>query len=160
MEFFNYLQSFSNVTNDLIILGDFNFSDISWDSLCGLFPTSAKFCDIISFIFNLNFSQLICEPTHIAGNTLDLILTNIPDCIFNVNIHSEPPLSIPSDHYIATFDVQTLNHDVQHNRATTLFDFANLIKDEIKQFILSTRSKHHNQPKWFDSSIRHNISCV
>ena len=82
-------------------------------------PASAKFCDII---LDLNLSQLICEPTHIAGNMLDLILTNIPDHIFNVNVHSVPPLSIPSDHYIITFDVQTLNHDV-HNRATTSFDF-------------------------------------
>ena len=78
--------------------------------MCGLSPASAKFCDII---FNLNLSQLICEPTHIAGNMLDLILTNIPDHIFNVNVHSVPPLSIPSDHYTITFDVQTLNHDVQ-----------------------------------------------
>jgi len=64
-EFFNYLQSFSNVTNDLMLLGDFNFDDINWDSLCGLSPASTKFCDII---FNLNLLQLICEPTHIAGN--------------------------------------------------------------------------------------------
>jgi len=66
--------------------------NINWDSLCGFSPTSAKFCDII---FNLNLSQLICEPTHTASNTLDLILTPIPDHIFNINIniHSEPPPS-------------------------------------------------------------------
>ena len=73
-------------------------------------------------MFNLNLSQLICEPTHIAGNTLDLILTNVPDHIFNVYVPSTPPLSIPSDHFIITYDVQTLNHDV-HDRATTSFDF-------------------------------------
>jgi len=87
----------------------------------GLSSYSAKFCDII---FNLNFSQLICEPTHIAGNVLDLIITNIPDLKFNVNIHSEPPLSIPSDHYIITFDVQTIDHEVHHNKAMESFDFA------------------------------------
>jgi len=50
-EFFNYLQSSSNAPNDLILFGDFNFSDISWDSLCGFSPSSAKFCGII---FNLS----------------------------------------------------------------------------------------------------------
>jgi len=38
-KFFNYLQSFSNITNDLMLLGDFNFNDINWDSLCGLSPS-------------------------------------------------------------------------------------------------------------------------
>ena len=52
------------------------------------------------FIFNLNLFQLICEPTHIAGNMFDLILTNIPDHIFNVNVHCEPSLSIPSDYIL------------------------------------------------------------
>ena len=95
IDFFNYLQSLNSATDNLLLLGDFNFSDVNWDSLCGLSPASAKFCDII---FNLNLSQLICKPTHIAGNMLDLILTNIPNHIFNVNVHSVPPLSIPSDH--------------------------------------------------------------
>jgi len=65
IEFFNYLQSLNSSTNSLLLLGDFNFSDINWDSLCGLSPLSAKFYDII---FNLNLFQLISEPTHIAGN--------------------------------------------------------------------------------------------
>ena len=184
-----FLQSLNSATDNLLLLGDFNFSDVNWDSLCGLSPASAKFCDII---FNLNLSQLICEPTHIAGNMLDLILTNIPDYIFNVNVHSVPPLSIPSDHYIITFDVQTLNHYV-HNQATTSFDFtkgdynslcyflsnsdfspclesdniehvwcyiSELIKDGIKQFIPTVRVNRYNQPKWFNSSIRHNFNRV
>ena len=47
IEFFNYLQSLNSATDNLLLLGDFNFSDVNWDSLCGLSPASAKFCDII-----------------------------------------------------------------------------------------------------------------
>jgi len=189
IEFFKYLQSLNSSTNSLLLLGDFNFSDINWDSMCGLSPLSAKFCDII---FNLNLFQLISEPTHIAGNILDLILTNIPDHIFNVNVHCEPPLLIPSDHYIITFNVQTLNYEV-NNRVTTSFDFtkgnyeglchflsncdfspcfesvdiefawcyiSGFIKEGMKQFVPVITVNCKNQPKWFNSSIRHNINCV
>jgi len=127
--------------------------------------------------------------TNTAGNTLNLILTNIPDHIFNIDVHSAPPLSIPSDHYN---NVQTPNDDT-HNQATTSFDFnkgdynslchflsncdftpcfesnnieymwcyiSELIKDGIKQFVPTIRINHHNHAKWFNSSIRHNINCV
>ena len=35
-----------------------------------------------------------------------------------------------------------------------------LIKDGIKQFISTIRVNRYNQPKWFNSSIRHNINRV
>ena len=88
----------------LQLLGDFNFNDINWDSLDGFSPTSTKFCDII---FDLNLTQLINQPTYIAGNILDLILTNFPDSIFNLHVHDTLPLPISSDHYIITFDITT-----------------------------------------------------
>jgi len=99
IEFLNYLQSLNSSTNSLLLLGDFNFIGIR----CVVYLL--KLWDII---FSLNLSRLISEPTHIAGNILDLILTNIPDHIFNVNVHCEPPQLIPLDHYIITFNVQTL----------------------------------------------------
>ena len=70
----------------------------------------------------MNLSQLICKSAHTAGNTLDLVLTNIPDHIFNIDVLSVPPLSIPSDHCIVTFNLQTPN-DGTHNQATSSFDF-------------------------------------
>ena len=35
-----------------------------------------------------------------------------------------------------------------------------LIKDMIKQFTPTVRVNRYNQPKWFNSSIRHNINCA
>ena len=37
---------------------------------------------------------------------------------------------------------------------------SDLIKEGIKQYIPLTRSYHQNQPKWFNSSIRHNTNRV
>jgi len=85
-------------------------------------------------IFNLNLSQLVCEPTHIAGNTLDLILTSIFDCIINGIIQSEPPLPNPSDHFIITFDVHVINHDEQCGGTITLFDFSRGDYTSLKHF--------------------------
>ena len=71
-ELFEFLTSF-NATDDLVLLGDFNFNDINWESLYRFTPHSAKFCEII---FDLSLCQLISELTHIHGNILDLVLHN------------------------------------------------------------------------------------
>jgi len=84
------------------------------------FPISSHFCDVV---FNLNLVQMIDEPTHIAGNILDLILTNVPDSISNLRIHCEPPFPIPSDHIIITFDFNsslTSNRNSAHKDTPTL----------------------------------------
>ena len=57
--------AFINVTDDLVLLEDFNFNDINWECLYRCIPYSAKFCEII---FDLNLCQLISGPTHIHGN--------------------------------------------------------------------------------------------
>ena len=83
------------MAGNLILLDLFNFKDINWYSLDGTAPLCVKFCDNI--IFELNLTQPINQPAHIAGNILDLVLTSSPDSIFNLYIHDLP---IPSDHYI------------------------------------------------------------
>ena len=45
-KFFSFLITFKNVSDNFILLGDFNFNDINWDSLYGRTPSSAKFYDI------------------------------------------------------------------------------------------------------------------
>ena len=65
-------------------------------------PVSAKFCEII---FDLNLCQLVSEPTHIHGNILDLVLTNNPDNIVDLIVHSKSPFSISSDHFVITFRI-------------------------------------------------------
>jgi len=89
----------SSHCNDTILLGDFNMPDIDWSTLSSSSHHSASFCD---FTFNYNLSQLIDKPTHIKGNTLDLILTNTCHRIKNINI-STPMNILSSDHSIINF---------------------------------------------------------
>ena len=67
---FDFLSNLASTTDKLIILGDFNFPDIDWDSLSGHSPASSQFCDLV---FQYSLSQLVSVPTHNQGNILDLI---------------------------------------------------------------------------------------
>ena len=87
-----YFQSVLQALDDLaclgvrlIVLGDFNLSDINWQCLSSSTHFSNLFCNLV---FQHNLSQLIHVPTHIKGNTLDLLLTNIDNHISNVLIIS------------------------------------------------------------------------
>ena len=61
-----------------------------------------NFCDMI---FQANLSQLIDGPTHIHGNILDPLLTNMEDSIYQLQIL--PDHLLLSDHYNITFQVST-----------------------------------------------------
>ena len=189
-EYFDYITLLNNSTDNLVLLGDFNFSDINWESLDGNSPLSTTFCNIV---FNLNLTQLIDQPTHTAGNILDLVLTNIPDSIFNIQIHDNPPLLIPSDHYIITFDISNGSVPCKINESYNTLNFSKgdyeslcyflgtvdlspcyqsediefiwsylstIIKDAINRFVPVVSVCHNKQPAWFNSDIRHHINCL
>ena len=58
---------------DIQVTGEFNLPEIYWEARSGLGVRSTEFCDCI---FEKNLVQLISEPTHTMGNTLDLVLSN------------------------------------------------------------------------------------
>ena len=108
----------------------------------GTAPLSIRFCDII---FDLNLTQLINQPTHITGNILDLILTSSPDSIFNLHIHYDLPLPIPSDHYIITFDIAASSVPVKtkgqiHLLKVTMRVFATLWVMWTSHFVFKLRT--------------------
>ena len=91
-------------TCDTIILGDFNCPDINWSTLNASTPFSSSLCNQL---YSLNYVQLVTEPTHIHGNTLDLILTNSPHRLQNIDVSTSSTDSLfVSDHHVVTFDVQ------------------------------------------------------
>ena len=69
---FLYLSNLITLRDHIILVGDFNFPDINWDTLSGSSLSSKSFCD---FVFQNNLSQLVHSPTHLKGNILDLVLT-------------------------------------------------------------------------------------
>ena len=68
-----YLNSFDS-TQNIGLLGDLNFPDIDWSIYSGSSPTADDFAEVV---FGLNLIQCITGPTHRAGNTLDIALSNI-----------------------------------------------------------------------------------
>jgi len=113
---FGFLSNFASITDNLIILGDFNFPDIDWDSLIGHLPAPNQFCDLV---FQSSLSQLVSVPTHNQGNILDLVLTNIENNISDLQVHSVPLLI--SDHLNITFSLSTCV--MMSAKQTTYFTF-------------------------------------
>ena len=79
-----------------------NLPDIIWSSLSCSSSNFNLFCD---FIFQHNLSQLIESPTHIQGNTFDLVLTNDPELVSDLSIHLHHSHTLTSDHFIIYFTV-------------------------------------------------------
>ncbi|KAF6036647.1 hypothetical protein EB796_005040 [Bugula neritina] len=92
--------------NYIVLTGDFNLPDINWTNVRVKESSSRKSLHF-SFLNNLKangFHQLVTEPTHIAGNTLDLVITNNCNIVDNINIIN-PGIS---DHYMVSFRLSFL----------------------------------------------------
>jgi Endonuclease-reverse transcriptase len=87
--------------NKCIMVGDFNLPDIDWEA--GLAKSKAD-TDLLEATQVANLEQLMTFPTHVRGNVLDLLLTNIPERVLNV--HDAGRLG-NSDHCILSFDLVT-----------------------------------------------------
>ena len=97
-QFDSYLDSLNDKSGVPVICGDFNFKvNILSDKNAQAF---LKLCN------SKGFSQHIKKPTHVDGNTLDLVLTsssvssNIP--IKDINVDNKRCVS---DHFLLTFDL-------------------------------------------------------
>ena len=115
-DLFNFFLNLHTASDKLIILGDFNFTDIDWDLLSGSSPVSDQFCDLI---FQTGLSQLNDMPTHVHCNILDLLLTNVDDNICQLQIHSDQSL-LPSDHFSIPFSVSV---SCTSTKSATYFTF-------------------------------------
>ena len=71
-----------------IILGDFNFPNINWN----IFQCDNKARSFLDVVSDQSLTQIVNFPTHCKGNILDLILTNQPDSLLNIddlgNLHT------------------------------------------------------------------------
>jgi len=63
-----------------ILIGDFNLPEIDW----GAGTAPARMEPVVAAADNTFMSQLVDIPTHVRGNTLDLVLTNMPDRVPSV----------------------------------------------------------------------------
>ena len=86
-----------------ILIGDLNFPEISWPDPSTSVELHRKFIDL--FMLELNHSQLVNKPTHKNGNILDLLFTNIPEQIEEVNVMGYKE-ACSSDHFGINFKLR------------------------------------------------------
>ena len=109
-----FFEAFGQLLNKLesatrvCIIGDFNMPSINWTTVVDTNALGNEFCNLIQQNF---LSQLVYEHTRTGINgsssTLDLILTNYPEEINNVE--ASPGL-VNSDHSLICFNILTKVH--------------------------------------------------
>ena len=115
-EFYNFIETIFIHLRNFIFLGDFN-----------LHVNKAFESDIIRFneiLASFGLTQLIEHPTHISGNTLDLLITNTGEIqIENIFVDH----TCYSDHSLVFFKVPFEYQKSQH-KIVTLNDYVHPIQ--------------------------------
>src|SRR5678815_1563134 len=86
----------------IVIMGDFNFPGIHWDSLSNMDRSSSAF---INCILDNFLTQMVQEPTRYDA-LLDLILTNDESMVDEVRVEENLGLS---DHNIIRFNMNVIS---------------------------------------------------
>ena len=91
-------HSFEERCPELYLMGDFNLPLFDWDQCAAPpNPPNAAYCRLLAMI-EVNFlTQMVSQPTR-ANNTLDLVLTNAPQNIIEVDVE---PTKL-SDHEVVS----------------------------------------------------------
>ena len=164
--------------NKHIILGDFNLPRTSWPEAESSDNIENLFIDTFN---DLGMYQLVSYPTHDKGKILDLILTDKPGLVKDINIFNQHTVC-QSDHFGITFKLRVktkkvvskrkifnykkanwdgLNRDLNSVRWDQCLKYneANLGWEKFKDILSHLTHKHiptitikdNQQPPWFDS---------
>ena len=165
-----------------VIIGDINYPNINWKNL----TSDQKSASFVEAAQDMLLEQVIEFPTHIKGNILDLILTNIPEKLINVE---EIGRLGKSDHCLIYFELlfkcnETHNHEtyfkwnmgdynaINRNLAQVdwniefdgcdTYESWNIFKDKlntlVNTFIPKQTKKSNSKPRWITRTILRNIN--
>ena len=185
----NYLTNIVSSFNKCVIVGDFNFPDVDWCSLLGSTSLSNLFCEFI-FDCNLtqhvtepthvkgNILDLVLTSSNITldqffvNSSTDAILSDhfliyfLPLCTISSAVKSKPGYvyDFSKAHYDAMCDF-LLDTDFRALFESRDIEFSWLV---LKYFISEAMFlftpkifvSHRNDPKWFNSEIRHHLKCL
>ena len=109
-----------------LVLGDFNLPGITnWKPPPVIYRTKSEL-DFLEKILELGLTQIVSEPTHKAGNILDLVFVSEPNLVSNLIV--EAPFST-SDHNMLNISIGPLR--TVRNKAVKLDVFRNFRKADI-----------------------------
>ena len=96
------IASLPTPTPNIMLAGDFNLPHASWPSGTpnqGATPEERKMLEILTNLSTQNFLvQVTDQPTHRAGNILDLLFTNSPEKF--ISVESTPTTPISSHNFV------------------------------------------------------------
>ncbi len=132
----NFLSDYTKVKGHCIITGDFNCRNVNWTDLTA--PYDGTEDTLLDFSVSHGFNQMVHKPTR-GDSILDLIFTNEPVAIFDVNVES--PFST-SDHCQVEFSVFTdnnLNEEESTNGANScnVYDWSSANYEGMADYFLS-----------------------
>lgn len=165
-----------------LIIGDFNFPGIRWQE-----NTSDKKGEtFFDTVINSELNQLIDFPTHIKGNILDLVLTDVPDKILSIeslgNLGNSDhsilsiellfnPKLVDSSEQIYNWrkaDYEGLNNylsnfDWFNNISSSCVNsawstFKETVMDGVDQFVPKITRRSNNHPPWLTNNVRRLIN--
>ena len=89
-------------------------------------------------MFESNLNQLITCPTHIRGNTLDILLTNCDHLISNISVTKPDDHSLPSNHYLISFLIECSSLSTKSNVPVFIFDYPKADYEGLCNFLFDT----------------------
>ena len=107
-----------------------NLPDIDWNTYSGHSSIADDFADLA---YDLNLTQYVTGPTHHAGNTLDIALSNI-NSLRHIDTYTRLPPALSSDHYMITLLIEcVLNKPTKIHKQR--FDYNNANWEDINLFL-------------------------
>ena len=148
-EFYDFLEMIFVKNSNIIILGDFNLhvNDV-------FNPEVIQFHSILSS-FGLN--QLVDQPTHIAGNTLDLVITNqFESKIKDIKVDNVSS----SDHALIFFKV-SFEFNVSEKKSVTMKVYKDInIENFQTEMTLKVKDfTEQNFSNFYDAFNGYNMLC-
>ena len=101
------------------LVGDFNLPGISWPDGTTNNALESEFVDFLCG--ELGHSQMVMSPTHVSGNTLDLLFTNCPNLVSQLSVCDVNEVCC-SDHYGLRFNIN-LSFNRSDRPARFRYDF-------------------------------------
>ena len=101
------INKISSQSQPVYIFGDFNYPKIDW-SVPASYGDKAHNA-FVDFCSNNVLNQCVHEPTHVGGNTLDILLSNYLSKTFLLSVSVLPPLADSCDHNVVAFNFKFEN---------------------------------------------------
>jgi len=115
-QLFESIRQAANFNCPLLIMGDFNYPDINWETL----QSDPNGKDFIKLVLDCYLEQHVCEPTRL-NNILDLVFTAELNVKNDITIL---PLIDNSDHNVLTWQLDCSGTRVKDNKMRLFFNQA------------------------------------